>query len=126
MRIVHVVDYSMPQMGYQEFLLPKYNAAAGHEVIILTSDRYFPVPNYEDTWKEFLGPRIIGCKSEIIHGVQIERLKTKYPETWRDQIERLDHFTETELDNHDFDYIFNSDNINRFTEEIKSLSTKLT
>ena len=89
MRIVHVVDYSMPQMGYQEFLLPKYNAAAGHEVIILTSDRYFPVPNYEDSWKEFLGPRIIGCKSEIIHGVQIERLKTTFEIKGRPWIKSL-------------------------------------
>ena len=50
MRIVHIVDYLMPQMGYQEFLLPKWNSHQGHEVFIITSDRY-PISNYEKPGK---------------------------------------------------------------------------
>ena len=76
MRIVHVVDYSMPQMGYQEFLLPKFNAMNGDDVHIITSDRYFPVPNYNDTWFDFLGPRLCGPGNSVVNSVNIYRLKT--------------------------------------------------
>lgn len=57
MRIVHVVDYLMPDMGYQEFLLAQYNELDGHDVYIITSNKYYPVPNYNDTWFKILGPR---------------------------------------------------------------------
>lgn len=76
MKIVHVVDYSMPQMGYQEFLLPKFNAMNGDDVYILTSDRYFPVPNYDETWLEFLGPRLCGSGNYVVNGVNIHRFKS--------------------------------------------------
>jgi len=57
LRIVHVVDYVMESMGYQEYLLPKWNARHGHEVHVVTSDRYFPLPDYDDTFGPLLGPR---------------------------------------------------------------------
>lgn len=72
--ITHVVDYLMPTMGYQEFLLPKWNARHGHNVHIVTSDRYFPVPNYEQTWGKFLGPRHCGYGAVEIEGVTVHRL----------------------------------------------------
>ena len=72
--IVHVADYVMPGMGYQEFALAKWNARHGHEVHMVTSDRYTPVPHYEDTWESFLGPRLIGPGVEQIEGVTIHRL----------------------------------------------------
>lgn len=65
----------MPKMGYQEFLLPKWNARHGHEVHIFTSDRYYPIPHYEETWGQFLGPRICGAGVEQIDGVIVHRLK---------------------------------------------------
>lgn len=74
MRIVHLVDYLMPTMGYQEFLLPKWNARHGHEVTILTSDRYYPVPHYEQTWGDLLGPRRCGPGATTIEGVRVVRL----------------------------------------------------
>ena len=61
LRIVHVVDYLMPQLGYQEFLLPKWNRRHGHDVHIVTSDRYTPIPSYEATWGRLLGPRILSA-----------------------------------------------------------------
>ncbi len=73
-RIVHVVDYLMPTLGYQEFLLPKWNAKFDHEVYIVTSDRYYPVPNYEETWGKTLGDRICGTGSEKLEKVKIIRL----------------------------------------------------
>ena len=30
-KIIHVVDYLMPDMGYQEFLLPKWNSKSDKE-----------------------------------------------------------------------------------------------
>ena len=74
MKIVHVVDYLMPTMGYQEFLLPKWNARHGHEVHIITSDRYANVPSYSKTFEPFLGPRMRGAGTETIEDVVVHRL----------------------------------------------------
>ena len=73
--IAHVVDYLMPVMGYQEFLLPKWNAKHGHAVHVFTSDRYTPVPHYDETWGRLLGPRLCGAGVEEIAGVTVHRLK---------------------------------------------------
>lgn len=75
MKIVHIVDYLMPTMGYQEFLLPKWHKKHGHDVHIITSDRYYPVPDYEQTWQKFLGERILPQGTEEVEGVVIHRLK---------------------------------------------------
>ena len=57
--------------------------------------------------------------------VQLERLKRLYPKTWEEQAKRLNHFTETELDNHKFDYTFNSDNIEVLNNNILNLFLNL-
>ncbi len=72
--IVHVVDYLMPRLGYQEFLLPKWNRRHGHDVHIVTSDRYSPIANYEATWGTLLGPRILSPGVSVIEGVHVHRL----------------------------------------------------
>ena len=77
MKILHVADYVMPSMGYQEFILPKWNAKNGNDVHIITSDRYTPVPDYGSTWKHILGPRNVGVSTQIIDGVTIHRLPVK-------------------------------------------------
>ena len=77
MKILHVADYVMPSMGYQEFILPKWNAKNGNDVHIITSDRYTPVPDYDSTWKHILGPRNVGVSTQIIDGVTIHRLPVK-------------------------------------------------
>ena len=77
MKILHVADYVMPTMGYQEFILPKWNSKNGHDVHIITSDRYTPVPDYDTTWKYILGSRYIGVSTQIIDGVTIHRLPVK-------------------------------------------------
>jgi hypothetical protein len=43
MKIVHIVDYFQPVLGYQEAFLAKEHAKLGHEVFVITSDRYAPV-----------------------------------------------------------------------------------
>jgi glycosyltransferase involved in cell wall biosynthesis len=77
-RIVHVVDYLMPEMGYQEFLLPKWNAASGNDVFIVTGDRYYPIQNYEETWGKNLGNRICGIGDFKHQGVNISRLPVAF------------------------------------------------
>ena len=42
MRIVHVIDYFQPQLGYQETYLAREHQRAGHDVHVVTSDRYLP------------------------------------------------------------------------------------
>ena len=77
MRILHVADYLMPTMGYQEFILPKWNSKNNNDVHIITSDRYTPVPDYNTTWKHILGPRHVGVSTQIIDGVTVHRLPVK-------------------------------------------------
>jgi len=76
LRIVHVVDYLMPRMGYQEYLLAKWNAKHGHEVHVVTSDRYAPVPNYDETLRTLLGERVVGPTVERADGFTVHRLPT--------------------------------------------------
>ncbi len=88
-KIVHVVDYLMPDMGYQEFLLPKWNVKAGYDVYIITGDRYTPVENYEETWGKVLGERICGSGKSVYQGVNIIRLPVLFEVKSRPLIKNL-------------------------------------
>tara|TARA_Y100001936_G_scaffold254029_1_gene323785 strand:- start:86575 stop:87738 length:1164 start_codon:yes stop_codon:yes gene_type:complete len=68
----------MPTMGYQEFLLPKWNARHGHEVHVITSDRYANVPSYKKTFEPFLGPRLRDAGMELIDDVTVHRLPIRW------------------------------------------------
>ncbi len=57
MKILYMVDYYQPQIGYNEYYLPSEWSKLGHEVTILTSDHYYPFPNYADTAGKLLGSR---------------------------------------------------------------------
>lgn len=78
MRIAHVVDYYMPLLGYQESLLPKWHARHGHEVHVITSDRYADVPNYDEAWAPLLGPRFVGASESDSDGVILHRLESRW------------------------------------------------
>lgn len=78
MRILHVADYVMPSMGYQEFLLPKWNARHGNDVHIITSDRYTPVQDYDATWRPLLGDRMRPSGAESVQNVRIHRLRCRF------------------------------------------------
>ena len=43
MKIVHVIDYFQPMVGYHETFLDKEHARMGHDVYIIRSDRYNPI-----------------------------------------------------------------------------------
>ncbi len=57
MRILYVVDYYQPQFGYSEYYIPKILSQMGHQVSILTSNYYYPFPNYKNTSGKLLGER---------------------------------------------------------------------
>lgn len=72
MRIVHVISYFQPKLGYQEYYLAKEQQKLGHEVYIITSDRYYPFHNQPFNFKQ----RIIGSGARIEQGIRVYRLPT--------------------------------------------------
>ncbi len=81
MRIAHVVSYFQPEFGYEEFYSAREQAALGHEVHVITSDRIFPFKNVEkmlsDIGSEYNG-RLRGVGISEVEGVLVHRLKTRY------------------------------------------------
>jgi glycosyltransferase involved in cell wall biosynthesis len=73
MKIIHVIDHFYPQLGYQETFLAKEQAKLGHEVYVLTSDRYSLV-GYKGNAK-ILGNRIKGVGFSVEEGIKVWRLK---------------------------------------------------
>jgi len=74
MKILHIQSYYIPGMGYQENCLPAAQARLGHEVVLLTADRYPPYEAYKQTMGKVVGNRIVGPGRERIDGVEIVRL----------------------------------------------------
>lgn len=74
MKILHLVDYYQPELGYQEPLLAQEHVKQGHEVLVVTSDRYFPFADYDKTYKKILGPRKIKSGESSEHGIRVLRL----------------------------------------------------
>lgn len=77
MKIVHVVAYFQPQLGYQEYFLAKEHLNQGYEVHIITSDRYYPFNDYDNTVKKVLGERIIGERVDLYEGITVYRLSVE-------------------------------------------------
>jgi glycosyltransferase involved in cell wall biosynthesis len=74
-RIVHVMGYYQPGLGYQENWLPFEQQKLGHEVAMVCADRYYPMANYAETLGRLVGDRFsprAGVTSE--RGVEIHRL----------------------------------------------------
>ena len=46
MRVVHLTQYFMPWLGYQEFYLPREQVRMGHDVTVVTSNLRWPLGNY--------------------------------------------------------------------------------
>lgn len=74
MKILHVIDYFQPKLGYQETFLAKEQMKAGHEVHVITSDRYYPFPNYDKSVKDLLGERILKPGTFTEEGITVHRL----------------------------------------------------
>lgn len=76
MRIVHVIDYFQPKLGYQEIFLAKEHARMGHDVYVITSDRYSPFIYPAN--KDLLGRRIVGCGFFVEEGIKVLRMRTLF------------------------------------------------
>ena len=83
MKIVHVINYFQHQLGYQEYFIAKEQIKAGHEVYIITSNKYFPFPDYDNTVKPILGEREFMPKNEMVEGINVIRLMGKYEQPGR-------------------------------------------
>ncbi len=81
MRIAHVVSYFQPEFGYEEFYSAREQAALGHDVHVITSDRIFPFRNVEKMLSD-IGSEHKGRLREVgvseVEGVLVHRLKTRY------------------------------------------------
>lgn len=76
MKIVHIIEYFQPKLGYQEFFLAKEQTQQGHDVTVITSDRYDPLLYEGDAVKPILGDRINKPGFFIEEGVRVIRLKS--------------------------------------------------
>lgn len=70
-------------MGYQENSLAQAHQQLGHEVVIVTSDRYFPFPDYESTVKNILGERRVGEGLFLDKDIKIHRLPVRFEKAAR-------------------------------------------
>lgn len=73
MKILFIVDYYQPKLGYGSYYIPKELFKLGHSVTILTSDHYYPFPNYSETAGKILGPRKIKSGITFENGVRVIR-----------------------------------------------------
>ncbi len=78
MRIVHVIDYFQPKLGYQETFLAREHAKSGHEVYVVTSDRYNPFVYSGDAARSLMGNRIVSAGFFVEEGIKVWRLKTLF------------------------------------------------
>jgi len=76
MRIVHVVEYFHSMLGYQELFLAKEHVKAGHDVYVVTSDRYHS-SIYTRSMAVLIGSRVKGAGFFNESGIQVWRLKTR-------------------------------------------------
>lgn len=76
MKIVIVSDWFSEQMGYLENCLPRELAATGVEVHVITSTAqvYFDSPEYDETYRRFLGEPLQPAGHFELDGVSIHRL----------------------------------------------------
>ncbi|HPO13835.1 MAG TPA: glycosyltransferase family 4 protein [Candidatus Hydrogenedentes bacterium] len=74
MRILHITRYFQPGMGYQENGLLAAQMRLGHQVRLITSDRYHPHPDYKETMKMSDAGRIVGATHQEEDGLDVVRL----------------------------------------------------
>ena len=78
MKILHIINYYHEGFGYQENFLAYNQKKLGHDVMILTSEYYFPFENYNSTMKKVLGNRRKGVGKSQDNGVTIIREKSTF------------------------------------------------
>ena len=77
MKIVHLMGYFVPELGYQEYYLAKQHKEMGHDVYVIASDMLYPFPNIENMLKE-AGIKDTSRKRKagfsIVEGIKVYRL----------------------------------------------------
>ncbi|MCU0798681.1 MAG: glycosyltransferase family 4 protein [Candidatus Thermoplasmatota archaeon] len=81
MRIAHVVSYFQPEFGYEEYYSAREQAAMGHEVHVITSDRIFPFKDASRMLADIGSPykdrkRPLGAQE--MEGFTVHRGKTRF------------------------------------------------
>jgi len=74
MKIAILINYFQPELGYAEYFLAKEFSKLGHDVSVITSDYYFPFPNYKNTVESVLGKRKRKRGVFIERGIKVYRL----------------------------------------------------
>ena len=78
MKIVHLMGYFVPELGYQEYYLAKKHKDMGHDVYVVSSEMMYPFPNIENMLKE-AGVKNTSIKRKsgfyIVDGIKVYRLK---------------------------------------------------
>ena len=78
MKIVHVQDYFQPQFGTQVTFIARKHAEMGHEVYVVTSDRYTLALYWDTPFYGTLGARIKGASFATEEEVCVYRLKSSF------------------------------------------------
>jgi glycosyltransferase involved in cell wall biosynthesis len=73
MKILLASDYYQTPIGYAKTQLAQNLKAMGHKVLVVTSNRYFPFPDYESTVAAILGPRKRVAKMYTEAGITVKR-----------------------------------------------------
>ncbi len=91
MKILHIIDYFQPILGYQETYLAKAQINKGHSVRVVTSDRYAPVLYIGHASQEILGNRIKENGIFVEEDIEVVRLKCKFEflnNLWLENLEK--------------------------------------
>jgi glycosyltransferase involved in cell wall biosynthesis len=76
LNILHVINYYQEGFGYQENYLTYYQKKASNNVLVISSDYFFPFPDYDSTMLPTLGNRRVGVGKFSDKGVKIIRKKS--------------------------------------------------
>jgi hypothetical protein len=74
MRVVHLVAYFMPEMGYQERYLAELHAEQGHDVHVVTSNRAYPRQRDYRPFGAVYPARRLPSGTTVEGGVRVHRL----------------------------------------------------
>ncbi len=74
MKIVHVMSYFQPKLGYQEYYLVKEQQRLGHRVCVITSDRYQFNKSFSRIFGDVLKNRWVGTGEFVEEGIKVIRL----------------------------------------------------
>lgn len=78
MKIVHLIGYFQPELGYKEYYIARNQVKLGHEVFIITSDKLYPFSNVSEIAKKINinNDRTYPTGTTTVDGITVIRLKS--------------------------------------------------